>query len=116
MSCQFCHLEFQTAGRYGQHLRSEHPTSAIGPAADTQSQQKSPRRQKRALSLAFISENLSQQEAKRLRGTANGFLAAAAQRVFVPPALDISKHNVEVNDSQDPVGDTFGRVIGTAGL
>ena len=116
MRCQFCHLEFQTTGRYGRHLRSEHPESAIGPAADTRSWQKSPRWQKRALSLAFISENLCQQEAKHLRGTADGFLAAAAHKVFVPPALDISKHNVQVDDSQDPVGDTFGRVIGTAGL
>jgi len=116
MRYQFCYLEFQTTGRYGQHLRSEHLESTIGPAADTRSWQKSPRRQKRALSLAFISENLFQQEAKHLREMADRFLATAAQKVFVPPALDISKHNVEVGDAQDPVGDTFGRVISTAGL
>ena len=51
-----------------------------------------------------------------MRGMVDRFLAAAAQKVFVPPALNISKHNVEVYDSQTPVGDIFECVIGTAGL
>ena len=109
-------MQFQTADRYGRHLRSEHLESAIGLVVDIRLWQKSLQWQKRGLLLAFISKNLSQQEAKYLREMADGFLAAAAQKIFVPPALDISKHNVEVNDSQDLVGDTFGHVIGTTGL